>query len=425
MRNSKKNISEQCESVIKHFIVDENIQNAFVSINNRLLDFNILEITGMGSQEIKHSNILAWLLGDNEHGLGYSIFENFLKKILLSNQTNNKDNFEILNSLQTYLYLPENEKQISIYREKDNIDLLIIDQANKVVIVIENKIFSQEGDNQLKKYEEKINLKYPEREWKKFFIFLTKDLSEPSSPIWLSANYQMVLDVLNDFLASDSDSKNELSVKSKIIIESYIDLLKRRNIVEDKELKNICEKIWDNKHYKQALEILYEYKPDMQSLISEYLLQKIETFDNVGMTDSIKTYIRFYDKRWDIVPVQKKGKGWSKKIERILMFEFVNRSDKLTLQLLIGPAEKQEYREYFAELLNIKENINKKYKAINNSVYRTIEILEKDDLDTKSIEQIEEKIDQKLDRFFAENGKFNKVYEVIAENFKKSNQNQT
>ena len=103
----------------------------------------------------------------------------------------------------------------------------------------------------------------------------------------------------------------------------------------------------------------------------------------------------------------------------------MNRSDKLTLQLLIGPAEKQEYREYFAKLFDIKGNINKSYKVIKNGIFKTITILDKDDLDTKSNEQIEEKIDQKLDKFFAKNGEFNKVYEVIAENFKKSNQNQT
>ena len=48
------------------------------------MDFNIFEITGLGNQEIKHSNTLAWLFGDNEHELKYQILERFLKFTLKS-----------------------------------------------------------------------------------------------------------------------------------------------------------------------------------------------------------------------------------------------------------------------------------------------------------------------------------------------------
>ena len=161
-------------SSIKSFIFDDQVQKLFEDINNNVLDFNILEITGMGNQEIKHSNILGWLFSDAEHNLEYKILESFLKKIIALNEVDN---------LQDYLYLSKHRKDIIMYRGKDNIDLVIVDEANKSLFIIENKVFASErtfGDDggQLQKYEDIINHKYS-KEYRKYFIYITIDLSEP------------------------------------------------------------------------------------------------------------------------------------------------------------------------------------------------------------------------------------------------------
>ena len=108
--------------VIKDFIFNDEVQDVLSKIDDRLMDFNILEITSMGNQEIKHSNVLSWLFSDKEHELGYKILNDFLKKVVAQN------NFDALNE---YLYLSKNNQDITIYREKDNIDLLIVDKNNK------------------------------------------------------------------------------------------------------------------------------------------------------------------------------------------------------------------------------------------------------------------------------------------------------
>ncbi len=124
--------------LVKDFIFNDDVQHILSSINDNLMDFNILEITGMGNQEIKHSNILGWLFDDSEHNLEYHILDNFLKKVIEENRKDTVDNIA-LDNLQSYIYLSEKKKDITIYREKDNIDLLIVDEANKVIITIENK----------------------------------------------------------------------------------------------------------------------------------------------------------------------------------------------------------------------------------------------------------------------------------------------
>lgn len=379
---------------IKSFIFDDEVQKLFEDINNNVLDFNILEITGMGNQEIKHSNILGWLFSDAEHNFEYKILEIFLKKI---NEENGIEN------LQDYLYLSKYKKNIVVYREKDNIDLLIIDEANQVLFAIENKVFAGErtdGEDggQLQKYENIINHKYS-KEYKKYFIYLTLDLSEPSKDNWLKASHEMIVEALNEILEN-----KELSVKTKIIFESYIDTLKRNGIVQDKELEELCLKIWNNPDYKKALEILNNYKPDVFGQISEYLKTLGERYPEIDvLKNSGKTYINFLDKNWI-----------NSNNENILSYQFSNRESGLFIKLIICPSENKDFRE---KLFNVaKEKPIFKTSAVLSGKYSqilSISILSKEEIKEKSLDELKLIIDEKLNIFFAENGEFYKIREAL------------
>ena len=269
-------MSDELEAIkqVENFIFDDKVQNIISDINNNLMDFNILEITGMGNQEIKHSNILGWLFDDSEHNLEYQILDNFLKKVVEENRKDDVDK-KILDNLQSYIYLSENKKDITIYREKDNIDLLIEDEKNKVVITIENKVYANESETQLSDYKKTIDEKYKD-DWAKYFIFLTIDLDEPSkdNECWMKSNHQMITDVIEDILRT----KKDISSKTKIILDSYVDLLKRYGIVEDKILKELCEKIWNKEKYREAFEIIINNRPNkveiIKKIIKNYLIEE-------------------------------------------------------------------------------------------------------------------------------------------------------
>jgi len=256
---------------VQDFIFNDNVQNILSEINDNVMNFNILEITGMGSQEIKHSNILGWFFDDSEHNLEHQILDNFLKKVIELNKNHD---------LQSYLYLSNKTKNITIYREKDNIDLLIIDESNKIIITIENKLYADErievsncdGEElgQLACYEKRINSKYND-DYKKYFIFLTINLEEPSEENWLRANHQMITDVIDNILET-----KEITSKTKIILESYVDLLKRNGIVTDKKLEKLCKQIWANKDYRNALKILINNEPSNHKIISNVIISKLK-----------------------------------------------------------------------------------------------------------------------------------------------------
>lgn len=150
--------------ILKEFINDKEAQEKFNAIKNSVMDFNIFEITGLGNQEIKHSNTLAWLFGDNEHGLKYQILEGFLK-FTLENGDHTSESYENLGK-----YLKTQEKNIRVFRESYNIDLLLIDENNKLVITIENKVEADEGEEQLLKYRKFIDDKY--KDFKRIYLSL-------------------------------------------------------------------------------------------------------------------------------------------------------------------------------------------------------------------------------------------------------------
>ncbi|MGJ0357969.1 PD-(D/E)XK nuclease family protein [Aliarcobacter cryaerophilus] len=95
-----------------------------------------------------------------------------------------------------------------IYREKNFIDILIVDESNKVVIAIENKVYANERSDgkdggQLKNYCKIVDENYKNFK-NKIFIYLTIDKSSPESEenqkIWLNATHEMIGETVEDIL---------------------------------------------------------------------------------------------------------------------------------------------------------------------------------------------------------------------------------
>ena len=115
-----------------------------------------------------------------------------------------------------------------IIPEKDNIDLLIVDNANKVVIAIENKVYANERSDgkdggQLKNYCKIVDENYKNFK-NKIFIYLTIDglspESEENQKIWLNATHEMIGEAVEDVL-----EKQTILPKAEMILTTYVDLL--------------------------------------------------------------------------------------------------------------------------------------------------------------------------------------------------------
>jgi hypothetical protein len=110
---------------------------------------------------------------------------------------------------------------------------------NKLVVVIENKVDSSEGNGQLNNYREKIQKDSRFEDWNKLFVYLTIDGEEPSdSEWWVSLSYSKVRSMVNDAMKQSSE---HMSDDAKLFVKHYVDLIGRVIVSEiDSDLKDAC-----------------------------------------------------------------------------------------------------------------------------------------------------------------------------------------
>lgn len=201
------------EEALKNFLLDIECLDQLDEWTGKFNMFDILRIT---RAEIRHSNLLAWLLTPNEnHGLNDSIIKGFIQFAISSFSDNNNDIFDTL--LMDF-------RSFNILREWHHIDILAVSDKEKHILCIENKIDTGEHDNQLARYQKVLDEAFPE--YKKTYIYLSPAGAESSVPdTWLSMSYT---DVIN--IVENSCKKTKLLPEAEMLINNYVETI-RRDIV--------------------------------------------------------------------------------------------------------------------------------------------------------------------------------------------------
>jgi len=144
-----KSEREKREALEKFVIDNKNLEE----LEQKISRFNIFEAVGMIRHEIKHSNFIQFLLSPSEkHRLG----DLFLKKLLMQTLRDLEDT-----PLDTLEISISSFNDAEVRREWKNIDLLIYSPSNHFICIIENKVDSSEGSDQLKSYESVIEKEFP------------------------------------------------------------------------------------------------------------------------------------------------------------------------------------------------------------------------------------------------------------------------
>ncbi|MEO2123029.1 MAG: PD-(D/E)XK nuclease family protein, partial [bacterium] len=241
----------------------------------------------------------------------------------------------------------------SVFRERWDIDLLLVSQSNKHVFVIENKIDAAEHGDQLERYAQRIDKEYPPADgYKRVFVFLTLDGSAPSRERWLTATHTMVVQQLETLLEKQG---SQLPSAAKMVTEHYIDLFRRR-IMGNSDIENLCQEIY--RQHGEALNLLYEHKPDRLSEAMTYVSEFIQergVDDGFVLDGGGKTSCRFFAQSWLQHPLQQSG-SWGKN-NCVLMFEFLTHKREgygsghgsIVLNLYIGPGN-QGFRQQLFNL---------------------------------------------------------------------------
>lgn len=253
------NLNEDCisEKNLLEFIND----NDFIELNRHLSAFNPFSVLKLEGHEIRHSNILAWLFDpDGSHGLGKTFLEQFL--LCLPDATYeefNKENERIALKIASDFSLTS-EWSVFVRREaylkgKKRIDLEItcennIDNKRNFVILIENKVYSTQGKNQLKDYREDFEekIKTEKLHFKMLPVYLTLNEDDtPNDTNYFHFTYKTIHEILEKILNTHGFAKQNEDAER--FIRFYKSILEERLNMDTKEVK-LAEEIY-KKYYKE------------------------------------------------------------------------------------------------------------------------------------------------------------------------------
>ena len=309
------------------FLADE----TFINLEKKLVTqsskkSNIFEILKIKNMEIRHSNFLGWLLDPEEsHNLENEFLKGFVQEGINKNKyTEITVDIDLIDS-------------VKIEREYKDIDLLI--ESQNVVFCIENKIFSNEHSDQLKKYKKIVQKEFPNKE--KVFIYLTPSgkPSQQETELYLPISYSIVLDVLKHLNIKKID-KN-----AQIYILDYIATLEK-DILKNNELKAPLSKL--HLEYGEFIKQILEKRNTSQSKEREIYKKHQEFFDYFSKNN--------FDPEWISLLIQKTLLKNGYKLGSINS-KYV-RFYPVELEPYIYKSKKRntwEYREIFIFELEIKE----------------------------------------------------------------------
>ena len=284
-----------------------------------------------------HSNFLAWLLNPaGSHGLGHR----FLREFLAASRTP----LGALPAADMPSTTTFRERWVELSGERGRLDILVLNENVNFMCVVENKVWSLEGDSQLRFYRRALEAIYPD--YTVHRVFLTPSGSESSDSEehehWTAMSYQQVLHLVERIIEERAET-NDKDVAA--FLRQYAATL-RRNIVPDvnNDVHELARRIY--RKHQRAIEHIIEYREryDPNYISEAYrILQSIVDRSSVwrgGRCD--RPYVRFLSKDWERYEDELKLAGWP---DQLLLFEVHITNSSPRLYLSLCPDGKAEVRE--------------------------------------------------------------------------------
>lgn len=305
--------------------------------------FNIFDCLKLSNNEIRHSNFLGWLLNPSEtHGFGDYFLKEFLKKVLYQNKKQIADfkgsyNLPSIFDIDTW-----DMSDIEVRREFKNIDILLIDETNKFILVIENKIWTSQHDNQLSRYKSIVDEGFSDDEYKKLCIYLKPDFEKVEEP-YIYVSYSAVIEAIASLL---EDKKDKMSVEIFTIIAHYKEILER-DIMKEDDIKAICKRIYSN--HKTAIDLINKYA-NCTNEISELLKEVIRENSFLDEDTHNGRFVRCIPKQCNIADLKICHNWTSSKL--VMLIEFVVEKSGLKMDLVLGSTNDKKELERLTKCLS-------------------------------------------------------------------------
>ncbi len=330
------------EKTISRFLDDIDCLTPLLERTEKL---NIFDVLGISRTEIRHSNMLAWLMDPNErHGLGDEVLRGMM-------------DYSSVFSIQDY-------RSFSIRREWNFIDLMAVSETEKAILCVENKIDTGEHDDQLTRYKKLVDDTWPD--YRRVFVYLTPTGKTSSDPEhWIAMGYEVILKIIDAALAG-----KQLSPEADLIIRNYTDTI-RRHVIRDDSIRKTCgeiyrkhrtalEQIWSKSvgtderkaveeislKYQAALDLIWKYRPSKESdhiADTIHLWAKLQTEDGkieMAPDNTTNATTRFKTKYMSSLLPDVEGGRSAWKTENFYFYEIRNqagvREHEVYIQLSVG-----------------------------------------------------------------------------------------
>ena len=299
----------------------------------------------------------------------------------------------------------------NVLREHLNIDILCVDEENKILFAIENKIGSREHSNQLYKYRNKLAKEY--QGYQTILAYLTPERDDPSDDNWVPIGYEDVLSTVETIYGNRGQMVgNAVSVA----LDQYARML-RKYIVTDDKLVNTANAFY--RKHKDALDFIFEQRRDNQLEIKELASKLAEKYPRIEIVRQSKSNINFFPSDWKGVPafnISPKEK-WTKSGHNLL-FEIRNHSSSVRMAVVIGPTEQEHIRKqihnYCRKNPSIFRGVVKTFYVEYTTIYSNT-FLTKNTLENKSIDEIKKEYEKKFIQFMET--EFTGIVDALTEQF--------
>ena len=373
--NSKKNNEIDFLDLLKQL---EDMEHKYK--NDVFPKFNVFRSAKLVKHEIRHSNILAFLLSPNEsHGLGDALLKRFvIIASTVSSHINNKDRLRM--ALATFddarvfreapfTIVDASNAQVARSGEsnKNFIDILVHSDSNKIVMVIENKLGSRERDNQLKTYHDHVKGDTRYNGFTKLYVYLTvdDDPSESDSDIWASIHYDFIKENLFEIYER---KKTTIGDDVGLFITHYLDLISRNIMREvDPKFVEACEAVYAN--HKAILDQIIQIRTTANSRFVSEFIKVNKGIIQLGQSNKRFTFITEELKQLMAEKNMKSVGSWQgDSIPIALTYKFTE--EKITLIVRVGPMGDQakDKRDKLVRILKPKIKTFNDNKTIVKSV---------------------------------------------------------
>lgn len=311
--------------------------------------FNALRVLGVQQGELRHSNVLAWLLTpDESHGLGDRFLRRWLLKVIYESDIPHS-------AVPTLVRVAAQPfSLIRVTREWRSIDVLVeleLPDKQRWVVAIENKVKAKESPKQLERYRKLVDETFADAAFR-ILIFLTVsgDSPEDSDGQWIVAFHSQIETVLSGLL---DERKSTMGDGPKSLIQDYIAVLKE-DFMKTPRAEELAQQIYAL--HRRALDIIFEHKPDAIADLTEAAAERFSNEASalkIEMRVGNKGVVRFVPKAWATAG-NFSGEGWGKQDSAYILCEILLTTKQARLQIVQNEAPKAWRDDLWKAALGLK-----------------------------------------------------------------------